>query len=88
MGLALYLCSRPSIILFLSMRPSVYLYVYLSLSRSIYFLLSLSVFPVVLRSIHLSSCVSSHAAIHFIYLSTQAFHPSIYVIFHLSIQTV
>ena len=72
----------------LSMRPSVYLSFYFSLSRSIHFLVYLCVFPLVCRSIHLSSCLPAHPAIHCIHLSTEAFHPSIYLVLHLSAQTV
>ena len=41
--------------------------------------------PVVLRSIHLSSCLSAHPAIHSIHLSAEAFRPSTYLVLHLSI---
>ena len=71
------LCSRPSIILFhlfLSMRPSVYFYLYFSLSRSVHFLVSLSVCRL---AVYLSSCLSICPSSYPIYLSTEAFHPSI-----------
>ena len=78
--LSIRLCSRPSIILFLSMCPSVYLSLYFSLSRSVKFSVSLCV----LLSVHLSSCLSGHPAIHSIHLSTEAFHQSISLVLHLS----
>ena len=55
---------------FWSMCPSVYL------SRSVQFPVSLCV----LLSIHRSSCLSGHPAIHSIHLSTKAFHQSIYLV--------
>ena len=71
--LSIRLCSRPSIILFL-----VYVSICLpfSLSRSVQFPVSLCV----LLSIHRSSCLSGHPAIHSLHLSTEAFHQSIYLV--------
>ena len=64
------------------MRPFVYLCFEIYLLRDLSISLSLCLF-VVLRSIHQSSCQSAHPAFPSIHSSTEAFHPSIYLVFYL-----
>ena len=75
--LSICLCSRVSIKLPVCVDLSIFLpfFPVYPLSRSIHFLVYLSVFPLVIRSMNLSSCLSAHPAAHSIHFSTEAFHP-------------